>query len=135
MGSNKDLSGLWLGRYLYPIAGVPPVTFDVVLYDLDGALTGTVTEVSPAGQRLSATISGQRNGGHVHFLKLYDAMISGYDDVVYDGQIGDEGREISGRWTIADNWSGDFIMIRKSGDSAEVERKETVKIGENNPAD
>lgn len=115
-GADVDLSGSWRGLYSYP-SGRPPVAFTAELTESGSWLTGTTIEVATrrevSGRTLTATLQGRRSGNSVKFLKLYDASVSGYDAVAYEGRVNGEGTEIEGRWSVPSNWSGTFLMIRE----------------------
>jgi hypothetical protein len=110
-----DLSGQWRGRFNYPTA-LEPVAFEATLTETAGWLTGATREVmarrNALGRTLTATLQGRRSGSSVKFLKLYDVVVAGYDNVAYEGQVNAEGTEIDGRWTVPGAWSGTFLMIR-----------------------
>jgi hypothetical protein len=80
-----------------------------------------------AGKTLCATLSGRSDTSTVTFLKTYDVQVAGYDAVIYEGVIADDGREIVGTWSIPGNWSGAFIMIRSRGASAARVARTTAK--------
>jgi hypothetical protein len=108
---GQSLGGLWHGRYFYPMDR-PPVAFTAVLDDADGWLSGTIEEVSEAGETLGAAVQGRRDGAHVRFLKTYDRPGRLRDSVAYEGALNGEATEIVGRWSIPGSWSGEFMMIR-----------------------
>ena len=112
-----DLSGDWTGIYSYPRA-IPPVSFTASLSEQGGWISGVVEEKSRKGvglaRRLGATIQGRRTGESVTWLKLYDDLDDNYDAVQYEGAISADGEEISGCWSIFGDWSGSFLMVRKS---------------------
>ena len=55
-----NLSGVWHGRYFYPIAQ-PPVPFIATLTDADGWLTGVIEETGTAGDASGLAISASLN--------------------------------------------------------------------------
>ena len=116
--AKLNLSGIWHGRYFYPV-NRSPVPFVATMSDIDAWLTGTIEEKGTAGEArgvaMSASIEGRRTGRAVTWLKLYDGRFHHYDSVRYEGDINEDGTEISGRWSIPGNWSGTFLMIRPSG--------------------
>ena len=118
MALRQDLSGTWDGLYSYP-STLAPVAFVAALNETAGWFTGTTEEVArsrfSSGQTLTATLQGRRSGVLIKFLKLYDASVSGYDSVAYEGNISANGTEIEGRWTALGNWSGTFLMVRSRG--------------------
>jgi hypothetical protein len=133
MSGADDLSGGWDGIYNYP-RGRPPTAFAATLRDVAGMIVGETSEPATLpgerGSVLHALLEGSREGGTVRFVKTYDER--GYarrNAVLYTGTVNGEGTEISGRWEIPGNWSGTFIMVRRSGKEEAVETKiaETVR--------
>jgi hypothetical protein len=128
----SDLSGDWQGIYNYP-DGSPPVGFEAAIRETGGALVGTIREVDdfidPDGLALEATIDGSREGRRVRFTKFYDAGHEGFDLVLYEGDVSDDGREIDGQWHIPGAWSGSFIMVRSRGETIVVAQQvsETIR--------
>ncbi len=126
-----NLSGLWHGQYSYPTGVAAPVPFVATLLDCETCLSGSMTERAmvgrPKGRTLYATISGQRLGRYVSFLKSYEAGSGPYTSVGYDGTLSEDGLEIDGTWT-ASGWSGRFLMIRSGGAAQSVAKRiaETV---------
>jgi hypothetical protein len=112
---NLDLSGGWQGLYSYP-SGREPVAFSAELRESGGWIEGGVREVGQSGEaaglELNSTLQGRRTGRSVTFLKLYDGSFRRYDTVRYEGEVSDDGAEISGAWTVPGSWSGSFLMIR-----------------------
>jgi hypothetical protein len=122
--SELDLSGTWQGFYNYPIAK-EPVAFTATLTDTAGDILGATEEIADSGavrgQTLCATLQGRRVGFSITWLKLYDGNLQYYNAVRYAGTISEDGLEIEGRWTVAANWSGTFLMIRAGGITQTVE--------------
>ena len=131
--AGLDLSGRWIGRFLYP-NDREPVDFEATLEEREGWLSGSTREIGQVGeatdQTLTATLTGRRTGGEVSFLKAYDQSVGRYDAVRYAGQVAAEGTEIDGTWTVPGSWSGTFVMIRAGHPYAAVE----VRAGEKVPA-
>jgi hypothetical protein len=119
-GNPLDLSGVWHGQFSYPRPGRAPVAFTATLDERIGLLTGDCEEVGAVeeakGLTLTATLQGRRTDREITFLKLYDGTFARYDMVQYAGEVSDDGSEIVGTWSIPGSWSGDFLMIRASGD-------------------
>ena len=122
--AGLDLTGHWHGIFNYP-DGSPPTEFEAELREIGGIVTGETTEPSDGIEDIAADqcafIEGRRAGHAVTFVKRYDEMHR--DPVHYDGTISDEGTEVSGRWTIAGEWSGTFLMIRPARQEAEAEQE------------
>jgi hypothetical protein len=102
VSAGLDLTGEWAGVYSYPHS-LPHVSFTAFLVEREGWLTGRIEE---AGR--SAEISGRRSGLAVTFLKTYRSH-----DVDYIGEATADGVEISGRWSLFEDWSGTFLMVRR----------------------
>jgi hypothetical protein len=128
--AGNDLNGAWSGIYNYP-AMYPPNTFDAVIRDIGGVITGEIEQPSelfePAGTIQHAMIEGSREDNSVRFVKYYDDL--GRPTPHYHGVIQPGGDEIEGEWTIPGNWSGTFLMVRGPRAGASVERRVTEKIG------
>jgi hypothetical protein len=128
--AEHDLSGQWTGVYSYP-SRFPPNSFEAVLRDAAGSLTGTTTErdgVFGGDRLLHAVIDGQRDGTSVRFLKMYDQGDEAYDVVQYRGRVTDGGAEISGTWEVPGRWQGSFLMVRGPRAGASIARRVTEKI-------
>ncbi len=128
---GESLTGLWHGRYSYPIVTRAPVPFTANIIETGDCLGGSITEratIGPAKNRtLYATIGGRRSGQAVRFMKVYEANDGAYTSVAYEGALSEDGLEIDGDW-VADGWSGRFLMIRASGLKARVGRKVEEKV-------
>ncbi|HEX8223606.1 MAG TPA: hypothetical protein VF605_07300 [Allosphingosinicella sp.] len=137
--ADLDLSGRWTGMFNYP-GPFPPVGFEAELRDLGGSITGTVSEPDEdpygTGGTLHAVVEGSRQGSAVTFSKMYDDAERMPEPVFYSGTIQPDGNEISGRWEIAGQWSGTFLMVRHPGaaEAAEEEAGEEVPMGGSLPA-
>jgi hypothetical protein len=131
--ANFDLSGRWTGIFNYPQFH-PPNGFEAVLTDLDGAITGTVSErdddPNGLGGTLRSIVEGRRQGSAVTFTKMYEDVERMPDAVFYSGTIQPDGNEVSGRWEIPGAWAGTFLMVRDSGvaEAAEMEVGEEVPV-------
>lgn len=129
-GNSHDLSGPWTGLFNYP-ALLPTTHFEAVLKDVDGLVTGITTEDGETLDRpgiVHALIEGGHDGLILHFTKIYDDLKHAARPIRYQGTISESGDEISGRWEIADAWSGTFLMVRKPGSQAAVERRVSEEI-------
>jgi hypothetical protein len=112
------VSGRWEGTYRYP-RDFAPVPFAASLFEVDGLLTGTTDEIATIGavrgQALHGQVAGGRKGNHVRFSKLYTPaeMADVYlKEILYQGQLSEDGAVMEGEWTILDKWSGSFVMRR-----------------------
>jgi hypothetical protein len=117
-GASANLSGAWSGVYSYDGNLRSPVSFSAKLTQKGRWIVGATEEVAEVGEAIGtvifATIQGRRNGASVSWLKLYDRMLRGYNEVAYEGQVNADATEISGQWRIPGNWTGTFLMIRSS---------------------
>ena len=110
------LSGAWMGRYDYG-AGQCPVSFEAMLQDDAGALSGQITEPNTfrrdMGASLTASLVGDRLGYDVTFRKIYAGFDQG-GDPVYEGVLNAALDRIDGMWRFSNDpqWSGRFMMIR-----------------------
>ena len=105
-----------MGRYSYVTQALPPVAFNAVLTDLDGALSGETMEpntFSASGlDTLIAGIIGVREGTMVRWSKNYSDFDGSRID--YDGLINPTFTRVEGRWSFRDApWDhGTFVLIR-----------------------
>ena len=125
-----DLTGVWDGTYIQPQVGM--VTFLATLIDSGGALGGSVTEpcMTPSCpvSTHNASISGQRSGNAVSFVKTYEPPGYGYDKVSYEGAVNADATEISGRWSLRGaTLSGAFLMVRSTKTAETVAAEEQTK--------
>jgi hypothetical protein len=117
----------------------PPVGFEAELGDDGGSITGTIFESDDnphgTGETLHSIVDGVRQGSAVTFSKMYEDDERMPEPVFYSGTVQPDGNEISGRWEIAGQWSGTFLMVRNPGaaESAEEEVGEEVPAGDEGP--
>jgi hypothetical protein len=128
---SDNLTGVWHGLYTYPRV-LQRVLFDATLIESSAWLTGSTHEIATSarakGQMLYAMLEGQRIGQRVTFTKTYDGTVPGYNVVEYEGTLSADASEIEGRWSIRNNWSGKFLMIRSTGKTQAVEHKAFERI-------
>jgi hypothetical protein len=126
-----DLSGDWAGTYSYP-GLLKPVSFTAKLSEQGGWLSGMMEEKSVMGRgpaRLrAASVQGRRVGLAVTWMKMYEDREVNHD-VEYEGAVDADGDEITGRWSIFGNWSGSFVMVRRSRKALARERTADVDVG------
>jgi hypothetical protein len=126
MASEHDLTGRWTGIFNYPSSD-PPNSFEAVLRDVGGAITGLTTELDDdpygSGGVLHAVIEGHRTGSIVTFTKIYDELEPEPIVISYDGIVDAGGDEIEGQWERPGVWSGTFLMVRSGG----VEKRSRAK--------
>jgi hypothetical protein len=128
--SAPSLTGIWHGIYSYPIARAP-VSFVATLIETASAVSGTTHEPCTIGggpNILYATLQGSRQDSAVAFVKSYDGANPHFGTVAYEGTLSPDGTEVEGRWTVAGNWSGKFLMIRSAGKTEAVARR-TEAVG------
>jgi hypothetical protein len=111
----KNLTGIWDGMFSHPRHG--PVMFMATLIESGSSLSGSITEpCMVATCQISthhATLTGNRNGSAVSFVKQYDPPGFGYNTVRYEGAVNGDATEIDGRWTLPrSQLSGQFLMVR-----------------------
>jgi hypothetical protein len=119
----QNLTGVWSGFYSYLLDRRRGVSFTATLID-SGAISGTVHEQwSAGGPILFASVHGSRSGAAVQFIKTYDGGKPHAQPIFYEGLVDSEATAIEGRWKIAGNWSGKFLMTRSRAPEAAVERE------------
>jgi hypothetical protein len=128
--SERNLTGVWNGLYTYPDGR--STAFVATLIESGGSLSGTTHESSilsaGGGATLYASLAGSRSDATVSFIKTYDQPDAFHrSPIVYEGALNGDGTEIEGRWTIAEVWSGKFLMIRSPGQTEKAERKEFAR--------
>lgn len=131
---NKDTSNLtavWQGLYNYPQV-LEPVYFVATLVSFGQSFSGTTHEALEgrrgAPLQLFASVDGSVAGQDVSFTKIYDGTANWNHSVNYDGTLSADGTEIEGTWSIRNEWSGTFLMIRGSHASETVIREAFEKV-------
>jgi len=123
--TSQSLTGIWHGIYSYPIPRAP-VSFVATVIETASAVSGTTHEPCTIGggpnDILYATLLGSRQDSAVAFVKSYDGANPHYGTVAYEGTLSPDGTEIEGRWIVAGNWSGKFLMVRSAGKAEAVAR-------------
>lgn len=123
MIDKRDLSGFWFGRYVYPWAGEPSVSFLANLLEQGGSIAGTITEPNTIGassKELRAIVSGARAAENVSFSKLYDGESDAAHAVQYEGVVDREGKRLTGTWML-EGLTGSFAMWREQIVEAEID--------------
>jgi hypothetical protein len=114
--ATDSLTGVWDGLYRQP-GRKRHVSFTATLIDTGRLLTGSTHEPCNLPdcpiKMHHATLSGERTGQTIAFIKTYEPPGFGYDVVHYSGTLSADGMEIAGTWTIPHSGlSGEFLMIR-----------------------
>lgn len=131
MSAPLDVTGVWDGIFSYPRA-MPPNHFVAELREEQGRIVGETREPSDSPQdetsELDAFIEGTRSGTDIVFTKFYDSKRR-LQPIAYHGTLRADGTEISGRWTVRNDWSGTFLMMRRANQAAAETRAiaETVR--------
>ena len=126
MADTRDVSGVWYGTYR---GGFGSNGFIAALVETGCSFGGSITERNPNGgvKILRATVSGQRNGAALRFIKQYDGGSGWVHAVRYAGQIDDEGTLISGVWQV--DWlQGTFTMERDKFTEEMLEAEEETEL-------
>lgn len=132
MARRASLTGSWSGAFRYPADRLPETVFNAQIEEVGGAFTGDIHEPNlrrrHLGLVISSNIEGVRTGHDVSFTKFYDGSGNQQHAVRYEGVANETLTRIDGRWSIPDQWSGTFFMIRDDdGEAAEaVEEAEVV---------
>lgn len=123
----RNLTGPWMGRYSYVTQALPPVAFNAVLSDQDGAISGETMEPNTFKSldldTLIAGIIGVREGNIVRWSKNYSDFDS--SRIEYDGTVNPTFTRVEGRWSFSDApWDhGTFVLIRDTiAVSSEIKR-------------
>ena len=113
---TMDVSGFWTGEYSYDAVNGVSVSFQAELSLLGAILSGNTTEQNTfdeqAGQILIAELFGKVSGQDISFTKTYSNSPMGKDKVLYKGVVSNDGKSITGTWTIAGMWNGSFKMTK-----------------------
>src|SRR3546814_16089909 len=89
-------------------------------------LSGETAETGDGGS-LHALLQGTRTGAAIALVKVYD---DGHQTpIAYTGTANDDSSEIIGRWSIAGQWSGTFIMVRRPDASAKINVRIAETVG------
>ena len=117
MAEFTSLTGSWTGVYDYAAGYGEPVSFNALLVEEAGAVSGETMEPNTFAAEgvdcLLATISGARADGQLSFLKRYEGLPGAGHEVRYDGVVNEDLTKIEGQWRIErSGWSGPFVMNR-----------------------
>jgi hypothetical protein len=127
-GTGVSIGGDWTGVYDYGANQGDPVPFTAMLFDIRGAVWGTITEpntfVADAGDNLVSDVNGIRSGQEVRFTKTYQGRPSGGEyAIAYTGLVSAGGNRIEGEWRLATPFgsrNGPFVMNRAPGVQAKA---------------
>lgn len=131
---RASLSGSWSGAYRFPGDALPEVVFNAQIEEVGRAFTGAVQEPNVyghiPGRVITSDIEGVRTDLTVAFTKFYDGSGGMTHAVRYEGAADAEFSRIDGAWSIPQDWSGTFFMVRDDiANEAAVERAESTDIG------
>lgn len=127
MSDPQDLSGVWYGRYSAD-HGHEDNGFIALLEELNGAVTGTITEPdAQSGGIRRATVHGQRDGASLRFSKRYDGTHGWTHRVAYSGSVDADGTLVMGSW-IVEGLTGAFDMTREKFDAEALEAEEEAEL-------
>ena len=102
-GAEMSVAGGWLGTYYYGgrLSWQEPVRFEAS-FDArsDGSFTGKILDDSDLGE---AGVSGSQSALIVKFTKEYyrPPMWSDTAPIDYHGVLSEDGKKITGRWTMS----------------------------------
>lgn len=77
---------------------------------------------------LFASLEGRGDAVSVRFTKTYDGTGGWSHAVAYDGRLSADATEIEGRWTIRQEISGRFLMMRSAGTGESVVRRVFAQV-------
>jgi hypothetical protein len=129
MSDKRDLSGVWYGSYRGDFGN--EAGFIAHLEESAGSFDGSITEPDQRGSGaiLRATVSGQRDGATLRFVKQYDGSGGWTHAVRYSGRIDNEGTMITGVW-IVDWLRGTFSMEREKFTEEALEAEAEIELPE-----
>ena len=119
--------------FVYDPDVVEPGVFLASIQQMEASLFVRTEETSPLFGPLSATMEGYIREGHVHLTKVYDQ--SCFCNVIYDGNVSSDGKNIQGDWHLASRGvfdnpaSGTFEMQRRPAERGE----ETINAKKETP--
>ena len=125
---TRNLSGIWIGAYKYPVGSLFPATPQAVSFradirDLGGAFTGQVDEDGGP----PSSLRGTREGASVTFSKRYAHSGGGLyrDRIIYNGDVNEDATRIDGEWRIPgfEHTPGEFFMMRDKPPEQEVQQE------------
>jgi hypothetical protein len=126
MAQKKPLTGVWQGLYSYP-RFYDPVYFVATLIAFGETFSGNTHEAAEgrlgAPLQSFAHIDGSIAGQDISFRKTYDGTAGRDHVILYEGTLASDGMEIEGTWSIPEQWSGRFLMIRNAGADEKIVRK------------
>ncbi len=121
MSDPREMSGVWYGRYVSN-AGDQDNGFIALIEETGGVFSGSISEPDGRGGIRTATVAGRRSVGLIQFVKQYTGKWR--HAVFYEGQVDDQGTEVTGRWRLEEGIAGGFSMEREKFSIAELEAEE-----------
>lgn len=124
MSKKNSVNGSWLGNYYYESTS-QPFGFEAVFMEVNGSVEGSILDDGHLGE---AHVFGTFSDPQLHFTKKYNN--STLNAVVYDGNMSDEGKKLSGTWRISNVAKGHWVAWRQEEEEIpdmeiEVEATET----------
>jgi hypothetical protein len=127
---DSNLTGYWSGEYWYDAGAGTLAQFAAHINDAGAAFDGTTLETAKFWSRsieLTASISGERTGAAVEFIKRYDPGQRVHrNPIFYAGALNADFTQIDGIWATEDHGhlTGGFRMLRGGkGPKAAVKRE------------
>lgn len=124
-----NVSGFWTGKYTYDGGMDDAVSFQAELHQLGAILEGQTTEQNTfddmSRQILVADLFGTVSRQNLSFTKTYRNSQAGQDKILYTGEVSNDGKLISGRWTILSIWNGRFSM-KKATEQTPIQKYVSV---------
>lgn len=127
MSDPQDVSGVWYGRYAADL-GHEDNGFIALLEELNGGVTGSISEPDGDTGIRRATVTGRRNGASLDFTKQYDGGGGWTHSVAYSGHVDPAGTLVMGSW-IVEGLTGAFDMMREKFDAEALEDEAEIVIG------
>lgn len=94
---------------------------------LGGSIQETFQNGRQKGKTFYASVSGQRTGNQIRFIKCYETPPLVHS-VHYEGMLNADMTEIEGTWTVPNSWSGKFLMVRSTGLKQQASNRIAEKV-------
>lgn len=116
--NNHSVQGNWMGNYYYQRVNQPNA-FEAVFLESKGMVDGSILDDGQLGE---ARVSGTFTFPTLSFVKKYDR--AGLDAVRYEGTMDEDGKRISGTWTINTMCYGTFVIWRTDDEALDEDETE-----------